>query len=198
MTPDAQMVLLPNLKDQQEGASTFRLLSNTTDDDSEAFKFLCPIQTEASLSSNWAAVNGTGMCCWLLSSICVKLPKELAHAPASISCGYSFNTHDDALLCNCMDQHQASELCFPEPLATIILFWCGAVAIKAFTTHKLNLIDEASSAATTSTSCSTSAFLVLHPTGGTDDLTWNLCLVAAGWCVCVCDNMCDMCVYVCF
>eukprot|EP00775_Hariotina_reticulata_P005676 gene5676-5914_t len=61
VTPDAQMVLLPNLKDQQEGARTFKLLSETTDDDSEAFGFLCPIQTEASLSSSWAAVNGTGV-----------------------------------------------------------------------------------------------------------------------------------------
>jgi hypothetical protein len=125
------MVLLPNLKDQQEGASTFRLLSNTTDDDSEAFGFLCPMQTEASISSNWAAVNGTGMCCWLLSSICVKVPKDQAHAPAAMSCGYS-PTHMmmlAALLCNCMDQHQASELCFPEPLAAIICF--GVVLLQS-------------------------------------------------------------------
>ncbi|KAF8060339.1 GULLO1 [Scenedesmus sp. PABB004] len=53
--------LLPNIKGQQRGVEPFKIMSTTLNDDSEAFEFLCPLQTEASLSASWASVNGTGV-----------------------------------------------------------------------------------------------------------------------------------------
>eukprot|EP00775_Hariotina_reticulata_P007191 gene7191-7405_t len=58
--PGTVASLLPSIKDREKGAGAFKLLSSSLNDDSEAYNFLCPLQTEASLSSAWASVNGTG------------------------------------------------------------------------------------------------------------------------------------------
>jgi len=60
VTPGTVATLLPNIKDREKGAGAFKMLSSSLDDDSDAYNFLCPMQTEASLSSSWASVNGTG------------------------------------------------------------------------------------------------------------------------------------------
>lgn len=57
---NATATLLPSIAGREKGAKAFALMSSSLKDDSDALKFLCPLQTEASLSSSWASVNGQG------------------------------------------------------------------------------------------------------------------------------------------
>lgn len=57
---NATASLLPSIAGREKGAQAFKLMSSTLTDDSEALGFLCPLQTEASLSSSWASVDGEG------------------------------------------------------------------------------------------------------------------------------------------
>eukprot|EP00878_Enallax_costatus_P039822 GHUV01045739.1.p1 GENE.GHUV01045739.1~~GHUV01045739.1.p1 ORF type:complete len:480 (+),score=92.29 GHUV01045739.1:93-1532(+) len=57
---NATATLLPSIAGREKGAKAFALMSSTLQDDSDALNFLCPLQTEASLSSSWASVNGEG------------------------------------------------------------------------------------------------------------------------------------------
>lgn len=60
VTPNTVASLLPSIAGRERGAAAFRIMSSQLQDDSDAFGALCPLQTEASLSSSWASVNGRG------------------------------------------------------------------------------------------------------------------------------------------
>jgi len=44
VNPKATATLLPNLKDREQGAEVFKIMSTNLHDDKGAFEFLCPMQ----------------------------------------------------------------------------------------------------------------------------------------------------------
>eukprot|EP00878_Enallax_costatus_P001016 GHUV01001150.1.p1 GENE.GHUV01001150.1~~GHUV01001150.1.p1 ORF type:complete len:631 (+),score=62.78 GHUV01001150.1:321-2213(+) len=58
---NVSMTLLPDLRGQTKAAEGLKIMSSRLVDDSDAFDFLCPLQTDASLSSFWGSVNGKGV-----------------------------------------------------------------------------------------------------------------------------------------
>ncbi|WIA23842.1 hypothetical protein OEZ85_013501 [Tetradesmus obliquus] len=58
---NVSMTLLPDVRGQQEAREGFKIMSANMQDDSDAFEFLCPLQTAASLGAFWGSVNGKGV-----------------------------------------------------------------------------------------------------------------------------------------